>query len=64
MVSEAQKRAYKKYKERTRIQFNIDLNSKTESDIIEWLDQQDNKRGAVKELIRKAIQESGRSLEK
>ena len=64
MVSEAQKRAYKKYKDRTRKQFNIDLNSETESDIIDWLDRQDNKRGAVKELIRKAIQDSGKSLEK
>lgn len=64
MVSEAQKRAYKKYKDRTRVQFNIDLNSETESDIIDWLDRQDNKRGAVKELIRKAIQDSGKSLEK
>ena len=36
-------------------QFKMKLNLKTDADIISWLDGQDNKQGAVKELIRKAI---------
>lgn len=61
MTSEAQKRANQRYKERTRVQFNMDLNRETEADIIDWLESQDSKRGAVKELIRKAIRETSQS---
>ena len=64
MVSEAQKRANQRYKERTRVQFNMDLNRETESDIIDWLESQDSKRGAVKELIRKAIRETARNTDR
>ena len=63
MTSEAQKRANQRYKERTRVQFNMDLNRETEFDIIEWLECQDSKRGAVKELIRKAIRETAQSID-
>lgn len=33
----------------------LKLNIKTDADILNWLDEQDSKQGAVKELIRKAI---------
>ena len=36
-------------------QFKMKLNIKTDADIIEWLDAQVNKQGAVKDLIRKEI---------
>ena len=64
MTSEAQKRANQRYKERTRVQFNMDLNKETEADIIDWLESQDSKRGAVKELIRKAIIETARNTDR
>lgn len=56
MISEAQKRAIERYREKVgRVQFNMDLNPETEKDIIDWLSRQESKRGAVKGLIRKAI---------
>ena len=36
-------------------QFKMKLNIKTDADIIEWLDAQVNKQGAMKDLIRKEI---------
>lgn len=43
-------------------QFKMKLNIKTDADIIEWLDTQDNKQGAVKDLIRNAINAAGLKL--
>ena len=36
-------------------QFKMKLNLKTDADIIEWLDNQPNKQGKIKELIREDI---------
>lgn len=36
-------------------QFKMKLNLKTDADIIAWLDEQENKQGAIKALIRKEI---------
>lgn len=36
-------------------QFNMKLNLKTDADILKWLDQQESKQGAIKNLIRKEI---------
>lgn len=36
-------------------QFKMKLNIKTDADILNWLEEQDSKQGAVKELIRQAI---------
>lgn len=37
-------------------QVRLKLNTKTDKDIIEWLDSQDNKQGTIKVLIRAAIE--------
>lgn len=41
------------YKKKTIKQFKMDLNYNTMSDVIDWLDKQDNKQGYVIDLIRK-----------
>lgn len=59
MASEAQKRAVAKYDlEHTR-QIKLKLNTMTDADIIQRLNQEPNKQGWIKELIRKEI-EAGR----
>jgi len=54
-TSEAQKRATRKYQARTQVELNLKMNKETEQDIIDWLNRQESKRGAVKALIRKEI---------
>ena len=44
-----------KYDKTNTVQFKMKLNKKTDSDIIEWLENQPNKQGAIKELIRKNL---------
>ena len=55
MTSEAQKRASVKYdKEKTKglyLKFNLN----TDADILKWLEQQPNKQGYIKDLIRADI---------
>lgn len=36
-------------------QFKMKLNLRTDADILAWLESQNNKQGAIKELIRKEI---------
>ncbi len=36
-------------------QVKMKLNKRTDADILDWLDQQENKQGAIKALIRRAI---------
>lgn len=36
-------------------QFKMKLNTKTDADVLDWLDKQPNKQGKIKELIRKEI---------
>lgn len=55
MVSESVKRAVAKYDSTHTKQIKLKLNLETDKDIIEALDQVDNKQGYIKELIRKDI---------
>lgn len=47
--------AKERYDAKNTKQFKMKLNIKTDADIIKWLEAQDNKQGAIKELIRKEI---------
>ena len=58
--TEAQIKASAKYDAKNTKLIPIKLNLKTDADILEWMDQQSNRQGAIKELIRKAIK--GESL--
>lgn len=53
--TDAQREASARYRERMIRQVNLQLNIKTDADIIEWLDSQPNKSGAIKALIRKGM---------
>lgn len=53
MSTQAQKRASIKYDALNTTRLYIRLNNKTDSDILEHLDQIENKQGYVKDLIRK-----------
>lgn len=52
MSSEAQIRASIKYNAKMIKQIKLALNKETDADIIEWLGQQDNMQGYIKNLIR------------
>lgn len=52
MVSEAQKRAGKKYDEQNTKQIHLKLNLKTDADIIEKLESEESIQGYIKRLIR------------
>ena len=49
------KLAQERYDNKNTKQFKMKLNTKTDADIIEYLDTLDNKQGKVKELIREEI---------
>lgn len=55
MVSKAQLKAQQKYDSNNTKQFMMKLNIKTDADILAWLDRQESKQGAIKELIRREI---------
>ena len=55
MASEAQKRATAKYDAANTVQIKIKLNTGTDTDIISALENEKNKQGYIKELIRKDI---------
>ena len=46
----------KKYDESNTIQVKLKLNSRTDADIIEYLDTSGNKQGTIKRLIREEIE--------
>lgn len=52
MISEAQKRASEKYDSTHTKQIKLKLNLETDKDILERLDEVDNKQGYIKGLIR------------
>jgi hypothetical protein len=56
-VTEAQYRAQKKYDATHTKQFQMKLHLENDKDILEWLEKQPSKQGAIKELIRKQIRE-------
>ena len=55
MVSEAQLRAQAKYDLRNTIGITLKFNKKTDRDILEHLDKQENRQGYIKKLIRQDI---------
>ncbi len=52
-LTEAKRRAIKKYDAKTTRQIHLKLNINTDADILEHLDQQENVQGYIKDLIRK-----------
>jgi hypothetical protein len=48
----------KKYDEANTIQIKLKLNTRTDADIIEYLDTTGNKQGTIKKLIREEIERS------
>ena len=56
-VTQAQYRAQKKYDAAHTKQFQMKLHLENDKDILEWLDKQPSKQGAIKELIRRQIEE-------
>lgn len=55
MSTDAQKKAQKKYAASNTMMIAIQLNRKTDADIIEVLSGQSNKQGYIKEAIREKI---------
>lgn len=51
-TSEALKKAVKKYDEAHTVQIKLKLNTTTDADILEKLNEVENKQGYIKELIR------------
>ena len=58
MTSNAQLAAQKRYDEKNTRQIKMKLNRVTDKEIIDWLDQQENKQGYLKRLIEKDMRES------
>lgn len=57
MITDAQKRATIKYEKNNIKRVVLKLNKKTDADIIEYLDQQKNVNGKLKDIIREKIKE-------
>lgn len=55
MSTNAQKKASQKYSRNNTKRYAIELNLKTDSDVIKILDSVPNKQGYIKELIKKEI---------
>lgn len=55
----ARTKAQAKYDKGHTSGFYMKLNTGTDQDILSWLDKQDSKQGAIKSLIREAIQKEG-----
>lgn len=47
--------AYDRYRKRVIVPFQMALNRNTDSDILRWLDERENKTGSIKALIRAEI---------
>lgn len=50
--TEAEKKAKIRYDKANTVQLKMKLNKNTDADILAWLEQQDNKQGYIKALIR------------
>ena len=59
MVSEAKKAAIARYDAKTAKKYGLKLNINTDADIIEYLAEQSNFQGYIKELIRKDLKNRG-----
>ena len=62
MASESQRRAVAKYDAENTIQIKLKLNLYTDRDIIDRLNEVDNKQGYIKDLIRSDIEHGAKSL--
>lgn len=51
-TSEAQLKAVRKYDAKNTKQLHFKLNIKTDADILDWLEKQENVQGYIKQLIR------------
>lgn len=49
----SQLEAVKRYNDKNIVQVHVALNRKTDADILAWLEQNENKQGYIKQLIRK-----------
>ena len=56
MSTEAQIRASARYNKRHTKSYAVILNKRYDNDLIKWMESQPNKQGAIKELIRGAIE--------
>ena len=56
-LTDAKRKAIKKYDSANTVQVHLKLNKNTDADIIEWIGQQDNVQGRIKQMIRKAMRE-------
>jgi hypothetical protein len=56
MTANAQSFASMKYDAANTVQLKMKLNKKYDADILEWLNQQPNKQGYIKQLIRADMQ--------
>lgn len=54
-MTEAEKRAVKKYEDANIVRISVKLNKKTDGDIIAALEASNNKQGFIKESIRKNL---------
>lgn len=59
MITEAQKRATKKYDQEKTIRVSVKLNKNTDDDIIQRLAQENNKQGFIKTILRQEIYNKG-----
>ena len=59
MGSEAHNRAAAKYDAENTVQIRMKLNKKTDADILAWLDEQENRQGYLKALIRADMEKRG-----
>ena len=55
----ARTQAQAKYDKSHTTGFSMKLNTGTDQDILEWLEKQDSKQGAIKQLIREEIRRQG-----
>ena len=56
-LTEAKRRAIQKYDAKNTRQIHLKLNVKTDADILEHLDQQENVQGYIKDLIREDMKD-------
>lgn len=59
ITSECQVRAQAKYDAAHTVRVSLKLNRRTDEDIIFWLQRQPSKQGAIKQLIREKLEQTG-----
>ena len=55
---EAQRRAVSRYRRANTMKYSLILNKRTDADVIEWLNEVDNKRGSILKAIRAFMTEA------